>query len=71
MPLILPTLVVSLFSLVLGGVNGVGMIFAMTSGGPGTSTTVISYLLYKLGWAQFDFGGAAPCRCSLRPSTLP
>jgi ABC-type sugar transport system permease subunit len=58
-PLILPTMVVALFSLILSGVNGVGMVFAMTGGGPGTSTTVISYLLYMLGWVQFDFGGAA------------
>jgi ABC-type sugar transport system permease subunit len=35
------------------------MVFAMTSGGPGTATTVLSYLLYNIGWTQFDFGGAA------------
>lgn len=58
-PLILPTLVVALFNLTLGGINGVGMVFSLTSGGPGTATNVLSYLLYTLGWSELDFGGAA------------
>ena len=58
-PLILPTLVVALFSLTLGGINGVGMVFSLTGGGPGTSTKVLSYLLYSIGWVSLDFGGAA------------
>jgi multiple sugar transport system permease protein len=58
-PLILPTLVVALFSLTLGGINSVGMVFSLTSGGPGTSTLVLSYLLYSIGWVRLDFGRAA------------
>jgi multiple sugar transport system permease protein len=58
-PLILPTMVVALFSLTLGGINGVGMVFSLTGGGPGSSTTVLSYLLYSIGWVSLDFGGAA------------
>ena len=58
-PLILPTMVVALFSLTLGGINGVGMVFSLTGGGPGTSTEVISYLLYSIGWVRLDFGRAA------------
>lgn len=58
-PLILPTLVVTLLTLMLGGVNGVGMIFSLTGGGPGTSTEVIGYLLYSIGWSSLDFGRAA------------
>jgi ABC-type sugar transport system permease subunit len=59
LPLILPTLVVALFSLTLSGMNGVGMVFSLTGGGPGTSTEVLSYLLYALGWNQREFGRAA------------
>lgn len=59
LPLMLPTLVVALFSLTLSGMNGVGMVFSMTSGGPGTSTEVLSYLLYSIGWNQREFGRAA------------
>ena len=58
-PLMLPTLVVALFSLTLSGMNGVGMVFSLTSGGPGTSTEVLSYLLYSVGWRQLNFGRAA------------
>jgi len=59
LPLMLPTLVVALFSLTLSGMNGVGMIFSLTGGGPGTSTEVLSYLLYSIGWNQREFGRAA------------
>lgn len=59
LPLMLPTLVVALFSLTLSGMNGVGMVFSLTGGGPGTSTEVLSYLLYSVGWNQRQFGRAA------------
>lgn len=59
LPLILPTMIVALFSLTLSGMNGVGMVFSLTGGGPGTSTNVLSYLLYSIGWSQRDFGRAA------------
>jgi ABC-type sugar transport system permease subunit len=58
-PLILPTMVVALFSLTLSGMNGVGMVFSLTRGGPGSSTEVLSYLLYSIGWTRLDFGRAA------------
>ncbi|MCL4506690.1 MAG: sugar ABC transporter permease [Chloroflexi bacterium] len=58
-PLVLPTLVVALFNLSLTGINGVGMIFSLTSGGPGTATETLSYLLYTIGFGQLDFGKAA------------
>jgi ABC-type sugar transport system permease subunit len=35
------------------------MVFSLTGGGPGTSTEVISYLLYSIGWNRLDFGSAA------------
>jgi ABC-type sugar transport system permease subunit len=59
LPLILPTLVVALFNLTLTGVNGVGMVFTLTGGGPGTSTEVLSFLLYTIGFGRLDFGRAA------------
>jgi len=58
-PLMLPTLVVAVFSLTLSGMNGVGMVFSLTRGGPGSATQVLSYTLYSLGWSQLDFGRAA------------
>lgn len=58
-PIILPTLVIAIFNLTLTGVNGVGMVFSLTNGGPGTSTQVLSFLLYTIGWGQLRFGRAA------------
>ena len=58
-PMVLPTLIVALFNLTLSGVNGVGMVFSLTGGGPGTSTEVLSYLLYTIGFGRLDFGRAA------------
>ena len=58
-PLILPAMIVAIFNLLLGGMNGVGMVFSLTGGGPGTTTYVLSYLLYTLGWARLEFGQAA------------
>ncbi len=58
-PLILPAMVVALFNLILGGMNGVGMVFSLTGGGPGTTTYLLSYFLYVLGWQQLHFGRAA------------
>lgn len=58
-PLIRPMLIVALFNLVLGGVNGVGLVFSLTGGGPGTATEVLSYLLYSTGFSKLDFGLAA------------
>ena len=58
-PLMLPTLVVAIFSLTLSGMNGVGMVFSLTGGGPGSSTEVLSYMLYTIGWRQLEFGRAA------------
>lgn len=56
LPLITPMLTVALFNLILGGVNGVGMVFSLTGGGPGTATEVLSYLLYSIGFSKLDFG---------------
>jgi len=58
-PLILPAMVVALFNLMLGGMNGVGMVFSLTGGGPGTTTYLLSFLLYTLGWSRLEFGQAA------------
>ena len=56
LPLIRPMLAITLFYLILGGINGVGMVFSLTGGGPGTATEVLSYLLYSIGFSKLDFG---------------
>jgi multiple sugar transport system permease protein len=58
-PLMLPTMVVALSNLILTGMNGVGTVFSLTRGGPGSSTDVLSYMLYTTGWRELNFGRAA------------
>jgi len=58
-PIMRPTLVVAIFSLILTGMNGVGMIFSLTRGGPGTETQIMPWLLYSIGWLQVNFNWAA------------
>lgn len=59
LPLVLPTMVVAMFNLTLNGINGVGMIFSLTNGGPGTATELLSFLLYTIGFGRLEFGRAA------------
>ncbi len=59
LPIMRPTLVVAIFSLILNGMNGVGMIFSLTRGGPGTETQIMPWLLYSIGWLQVNFNWAA------------
>jgi ABC-type sugar transport system permease subunit len=59
LPIMRPTLVVVIFSLTLNGMNGVGMIFSLTRGGPGTETEILPWLLYSIGWLQVNFNWAA------------
>lgn len=56
LPLIRPMVATTLFYLILGGINGVGLVFSLTGGGPGTATEVVSYLLYSIGFSKLDFG---------------
>ena len=58
-PIIRPTLVVSVFTLIITGMNGVGMIFSLTRGGPGQATEILPWLLYAVGWLQVNFNWAA------------
>ena len=43
----------------LGNMLAKAGITMITGGGPGTSTTVLSYMLYSIGWNQLRFGRAA------------
>jgi ABC-type sugar transport system permease subunit len=59
LPIIRPTFVVAIFTLTLTGMNGVGMIFSLTRGGPGQETQILPWLLYSIGWMQVNFNWAA------------
>jgi ABC-type sugar transport system permease subunit len=58
-PLIRQTFLVVILLTSIRAINSVGLIFAITKGGPGTATLTTSYYLYRTGWIEGDFGAGA------------
>jgi multiple sugar transport system permease protein len=56
LPLLKPALMVALIFRTLSSFLIFDVVYNMTSGGPGTSTTVLSYLDYQAFLVDFDFG---------------
>jgi ABC-type sugar transport system permease subunit len=56
LPLLKPALLVALIFRTLSSFLIFDVVYQMSSGGPGTSTTVLSYLDYQAFLVQFDFG---------------
>jgi ABC-type sugar transport system permease subunit len=59
LPLLRPVLLVLIVILSLATFNMVDLIMVMTTGGPGTSTKLISYYMYEQGFVFLRFGYAA------------
>ncbi len=59
LPIIRPTLLVTILITSIRGINSLGLILAITNGGPGSATATASVLLYRDAWQYGDFGGAA------------
>jgi multiple sugar transport system permease protein len=59
MPLLRPTLFFVLVTTIISTFQITDSIFALTQGGPGTSTDVIAYRIYRLAFKNFDMGKAA------------
>ncbi len=58
-PMIAPTILLVSIITMIGAMNVFVPVQLLTSGGPGRSTTVISYLLYQTAFRQNDFGYAS------------
>lgn len=58
-PSLLPTTTFLLVTLVIGASQGFGLIALITAGGPGDSTTTISYYMYQTGFQFYRFGYAS------------
>ncbi|NJP04610.1 MAG: sugar ABC transporter permease [Chloroflexaceae bacterium] len=56
LPLIRPQLVVLILLLSLRGINAVGLILAITAGGPGRATSTLSFYLYQQTWQFGEMG---------------
>lgn len=59
LPLMTPTILLVTMITMIGALDVFVPIQIMTEGGPGRSTTVISYLLYRTAFEQQDFGYAS------------
>ena len=59
LPLLKPTLLFALVLTTVGGMRTFGQIIMMTAGGPGTSSEVLAYYMYRLGFDFLKFGKAA------------
>ncbi|ONI68652.1 ABC transporter permease [Kribbella sp. ALI-6-A] len=58
-PSLLPTTIFLLVTLIIGASQGFGLIALITAGGPGDSTTTISYYMYQTGFQFYRFGYAS------------
>lgn len=58
-PALMPLTAFLVITEIISRSQGFGLIAFMTSGGPGTSTTVMSYFMYQHGILYFHFGYAA------------
>lgn len=65
LPLLRPTMLFVLITNVIGSFQAFDTIFVMTEGGPGNSTEVVTFLIYKEAFAKFDFGYASTVSVAL------
>jgi multiple sugar transport system permease protein len=56
LPIIRPQILVTLLLLSIRSVNSVGLILAITAGGPARATNTIGFYLYQEAWQFGDFG---------------
>jgi multiple sugar transport system permease protein len=59
LPLMRPVIVVTLLIRMIFAVKTFDLIFVMTRGGPGTSTDLISYFIYRSAFYGLDLGKAS------------
>ncbi|PYI52114.1 carbohydrate ABC transporter permease [Paenibacillus flagellatus] len=58
-PLVSPTTFLLLITGLIGAIKSFGLIQAITQGGPGTSTTVMSLYIYKTAFSYYEMGYAS------------
>jgi multiple sugar transport system permease protein len=59
LPMISPALFLTLIITLIGSLKVFSQIVVMTDGGPGTSTSVLVYYIYKLAFKNYDLGYAS------------
>lgn len=59
LPSLKSILVILILLEVISGFNSFDLLFVMTGGGPGIASLILGLYIYRLGFTNFDFGGAA------------
>ena len=59
LPMISPSIFLTLIITLIGSLKVFSQIAVMTEGGPGTSSYVLVYYIYQLGFVRFEFGYAS------------
>lgn len=59
LPMMRKVVMVTMIYRILGAVKTFDKVLAMTQGGPGKSTQLVSWLIYSEGFKSYDFGSAA------------
>jgi multiple sugar transport system permease protein len=59
LPLLLPVMIVAVAFRLIDALRLFDIIYALTGGGPGTSTYTVSFYLYEQGFELFNFGEAS------------
>jgi multiple sugar transport system permease protein len=59
LPLISPAIFLTTIITIIGSLKVFGQVYVMTQGGPGTSTYVMVYYIYRLAFRSFEFGYAS------------
>ncbi|MDR2535467.1 MAG: sugar ABC transporter permease [Treponema sp.] len=65
MPLLSPATFFVVLMLTIGSFKSFDIIFALTEGGPGTATTLISNYIYNKAFIAFDYGQTSAAACIL------
>lgn len=60
-PMITPTVFLTLILTIIGSMKVFGQIYVMTNGGPANSTKVLVYYIWENAFKLFDFGYASAC----------
>lgn len=58
-PLLMPVIIVALIIRVMDALKTYSLVYILTEGGPGTTTEVLSFHIYKIGFIYSDMGRAA------------
>jgi multiple sugar transport system permease protein len=59
LPLISPAIFMTTIITIIGSLKVFGQVYVMTQGGPGTSTYVLVYYIYRLAFRSYEFGYAS------------